>query len=116
MTQEFNYYSIGKGRLNLQKFKQLVIVDRLYIEDEVVGIIHAPSFKEDLSNSYYLIIRDDHLIRIRFNSPTFKRIPYGSISDHEFISLYKMTKTQHQSSHWRWKEKIEGKDFTVYHL
>lgn len=116
MAQEFNYYHIGKGRLTLTKFKQLVIIDRLYIEDEVVGIVHAPSFKEDYSNTYYLVIREDNLMRIRYNNPTFTRIPYGSVPDNEFLSLYKMTKTQHQSSHWRWKEKIEGKTFTAFHL
>jgi hypothetical protein len=117
--QSFNYYHIGdntKDRLTKSKFNQLPILSRLMHDDVVKGIVHTPVYREDGSNSYYLVMRSETLTKLSFNNPTFGRIPYSSLSDSEFEVKYKMSKTQHQAGHWAWKDKIESEVLCTFVL
>jgi hypothetical protein len=116
MTQHFNYYKHGTQRLSKSKFEQLPIIKRLVSDDVVEGIVYFPKYREDDANSYYLVLRGNELTRFHFNNCTTGRIPYGDLSDTEFVGKYGMSKAQHQQGHWAWKDKVEGTSHVTYIL
>lgn len=55
----------GDKRISKSRFMQIPIVNVLYKEEEVLGVVHAP-FKDDMSASFLIIRRDNELIRVRY--------------------------------------------------
>ena len=95
---------LGGIKVTPKVFNQFMESMHPEVDDDVQGVVHYPKFRQDLLNSFMIVVRDGIVMKICLqNQPTW--VDYY---DKEYWATSKISRDRHNFLFHLWIAKLEG--------